>query len=103
MLYSITSWLRWRCEGQAREVVKSSAINTAPPPPSSPTAATTTAAAAMAAEGALKKLDGMELPAAADMHVHLREGDMTELVVYVPNSLLSSSLTTTSTTTTTLL
>lgn len=33
--------------------------------------------------GALKKLDGVELPAAADMHVHLREGDMTELVVYV--------------------
>lgn len=54
----------------------------------------------MAAEEALKKLDGMELPAAADMHVHLREGDMTELVVYVPNSLLSSSLTTTTTTTT---
>ncbi|OQN97027.1 hypothetical protein B0A48_16831 [Cryoendolithus antarcticus] len=29
----------------------------------------------------LAKLDGCELPAAADMHVHLREGAMTELVV----------------------
>jgi len=29
----------------------------------------------------LDKLDGVELPAAADMHVHLREGAMTELVV----------------------
>ncbi|KAM3425221.1 hypothetical protein BST61_g7176 [Cercospora zeina] len=29
----------------------------------------------------LGKLDGLELPAAADMHVHLREGAMTELVV----------------------
>ena len=37
----------------------------------------------MAAEEPLKKLDGLELPAAADMHVHLREGDMTELIVYV--------------------
>lgn len=34
-------------------------------------------------EQPLGKLDGVELPAAADMHVHLREGDMTELVVYV--------------------
>jgi len=32
---------------------------------------------------ALGKLDGVELPAAADMHVHLREGAMTDLVVYV--------------------
>lgn len=32
---------------------------------------------------ALSKLDGVELPAAADMHVHLREGAMTDLVVYV--------------------
>ena len=31
----------------------------------------------------LEKLNGVELPAAADMHVHLRDGDMTELVVYV--------------------
>ena len=31
---------------------------------------------------ALSKLDGCELPAAADMHVHLRDGAMTELVVY---------------------
>lgn len=31
---------------------------------------------------ALGKLDGIELPAAADMHVHLREGAMTDLVVY---------------------
>lgn len=31
---------------------------------------------------ALSKLDGYELPAAADMHVHLRDGAMTELVVY---------------------
>ena len=31
---------------------------------------------------ALEKLDGCELPAAADMHVHLRDGAMTELVVY---------------------
>ncbi|KAK0261077.1 hypothetical protein B0A54_11743 [Friedmanniomyces endolithicus] len=30
----------------------------------------------------LEKLHGLELPAAADMHVHLREGAMTELVVY---------------------
>jgi dihydroorotase len=30
---------------------------------------------------ALEKLDGCELPAAADMHVHLRDGAMTELVV----------------------
>lgn len=30
----------------------------------------------------LEKLDGLELPAAADMHVHLRDGAMTELVVY---------------------
>lgn len=30
---------------------------------------------------ALEHLDGVELPAAADMHVHLREGAMTELVV----------------------
>lgn len=30
---------------------------------------------------ALPFLDGIELPAAADMHVHLREGAMTELVV----------------------
>ncbi|KAK3678908.1 dihydroorotase [Recurvomyces mirabilis] len=28
----------------------------------------------------LEKLDGLELPAAADMHVHLRDGAMTELV-----------------------
>lgn len=32
---------------------------------------------------ALSKLDGVELPAAADMHVHLREGAMNDLVVYV--------------------
>lgn len=31
---------------------------------------------------ALDKLNGLELPAAADMHVHLRDGDMTSLVVY---------------------
>lgn len=31
---------------------------------------------------ALEHLDGLELPAAADMHVHLRDGAMTELVVY---------------------
>lgn len=31
---------------------------------------------------ALSKLDGIELPAAADMHVHLRDGPMTDLVVY---------------------
>ena len=37
---------------------------------------------------ALSKLDGCELPAAADMHVHLRDGAMTELVVY--GSLISN-------------
>lgn len=31
---------------------------------------------------ALEHLDGLELPAAADMHVHLRDGAMMELVVY---------------------
>lgn len=41
-----------------------------------------------AEEAPLGKLDGLELPAAADMHVHLREGDMTEIVVYAPPSLL---------------
>lgn len=41
-----------------------------------------------AEEAPLGKLDGLELPAAADMHVHLREGDMTEIVVYAPSSLL---------------
>ncbi|WPH01486.1 Hypothetical protein R9X50_00433200 [Acrodontium crateriforme] len=30
---------------------------------------------------ALEKLNGVELPAAADMHVHLRDGDMTKLVI----------------------
>lgn len=35
---------------------------------------------------ALEKLDGVELPAAADMHVHLREGAMTDLVVYVDHA-----------------
>jgi len=30
---------------------------------------------------ALEKFDGLELPAAADMHVHLREGPMTDLIV----------------------
>lgn len=29
----------------------------------------------------LNKLDGLELPAAADMHVHLRDGAMMETVV----------------------
>lgn len=29
---------------------------------------------------ALEKFDGLELPAAADMHVHLRDGPMMELV-----------------------
>lgn len=29
---------------------------------------------------ALEKFDGLELPAAADMHVHLRDGAMMELV-----------------------
>ncbi|KAI7372789.1 hypothetical protein KC328_g17019, partial [Hortaea werneckii] len=28
----------------------------------------------------LEKLEGVELPAAADMHVHLRENEMMELV-----------------------
>ena len=32
---------------------------------------------------ALEKLQGVELPAAADMHVHLRHGEMSELVVLV--------------------
>lgn len=32
---------------------------------------------------ALEHLDGLQLPAAADMHVHLRDGAMMELVVYV--------------------
>lgn len=32
-------------------------------------------------EAPLERLDGVELPAAADMHVHLRDGDMMELVV----------------------
>lgn len=36
----------------------------------------------MTKDMALLKLDGCELPAAADMHVHLRDGPMTELVVY---------------------
>jgi dihydroorotase len=31
---------------------------------------------------ALAKFDGLELPAAADMHVHLRDGSMMELVTY---------------------
>ena len=31
----------------------------------------------------LDKLEGVELPAAADMHVHLRENEMMELVTYV--------------------
>lgn len=31
---------------------------------------------------ALAHFDGLELPAAADMHVHLRDGEMTELVAY---------------------
>ena len=30
----------------------------------------------------LDHLDGIELPAAADLHVHLREGEMTKLVTY---------------------
>lgn len=30
---------------------------------------------------ALQHLDGVELPAAADMHVHLRDGAMSEMVV----------------------
>lgn len=29
----------------------------------------------------LEKLNGVQLAAAADMHVHLRDGEMTELVV----------------------
>lgn len=37
----------------------------------------------MASDSPLQKLDGLELPAAADMHVHLRDGDITDLVVYV--------------------
>lgn len=45
----------------------------------------------MPADEPLKKLDGVELPAAADMHVHLREGDMTELVVYVSKVMLFST------------
>jgi dihydroorotase len=36
----------------------------------------------MASNNDLTKLDGVELPAAADMHVHLRSGTMRELVVY---------------------
>jgi dihydroorotase len=28
----------------------------------------------------LEKLDGLELPATADFHVHLRDGEMMELV-----------------------
>lgn len=31
---------------------------------------------------ALEKLNGLELPAAADMHVHLREKEIMELVTY---------------------
>lgn len=38
----------------------------------------------------LEKLEGAELPAAADMHVHLRENEMMELVTYV---LLSKNFT----------
>lgn len=30
---------------------------------------------------ALTKFDGLELPAAADFHVHLRDGEMMEAVV----------------------
>ena len=37
---------------------------------------------------ALEKLDGLELPAAADMHVHLRDGAMTELIVYSRSDLI---------------
>lgn len=38
----------------------------------------------MASPTALQdKLNGVELPAAADMHVHLRDGEMTRLIVYV--------------------
>lgn len=38
----------------------------------------------MASPTALQdKLNGVELPAAADMHVHLRDGEMTKLIVYV--------------------
>ena len=45
---------------------------------------------------ALEKLDGLELPAAADMHVHLRESAMAELVVYELSLLLQrEGLTTT--------
>jgi len=33
-------------------------------------------------ETPLEKLDGAVMQAAADMHVHLRDGDMMELVVY---------------------
>lgn len=36
---------------------------------------------------ALEKFNGLELPAAADMHVHLRDGAMTDLVVYVQEHL----------------
>lgn len=35
----------------------------------------------MAPSPPLQQFDGLELPAAADMHVHLRDGEMTELVV----------------------
>lgn len=38
---------------------------------------------------ALEHLDGLELPAAADMHVHLRDGAMTELVTYILHSVPS--------------
>jgi dihydroorotase len=37
----------------------------------------------MAPQMLLEKFNGVQMAAAADMHVHLREGDMLELVVYV--------------------
>jgi len=41
---------------------------------------------------ALEKFKGLELPAAADMHVHLREGAMMELVTYINHSEQTSSV-----------
>jgi hypothetical protein len=38
------------------------------------------------------KLNGVDLPAAADMHVHLRDGDMTKLIVYVEPGKASVSI-----------
>ena len=41
---------------------------------------------------ALERFDGLEIRAAADMHVHLRDGAMMELVTYEMQSTLLTTL-----------